>query len=117
MGVGVGPVGVGVDFSPEQRTTVVREYVRRDRLSAVPQQPGFAMVYYHTSIDAGGDVAVAMQIEIGRLKANVNVNLDVNLKARAELGFVVPSYVFDTEIIGGQFAVSMLIPFGKQCHA
>lgn len=30
VGVGVGPVGVGVDFSPEQRT-VVREYVRRER--------------------------------------------------------------------------------------
>ena len=30
VGVGVGPVGVGIDFSPEQRT-IVREYVRRDR--------------------------------------------------------------------------------------
>lgn len=30
VGVGVGPVGVGIDFSPEQRT-VVREYVRRER--------------------------------------------------------------------------------------
>lgn len=30
VGVGVGPVGVGIDFSPEQRT-VVREYVKRER--------------------------------------------------------------------------------------
>ncbi len=30
VGVGVGPVGVGISFSPEQRT-VVREYVQRQR--------------------------------------------------------------------------------------
>jgi hypothetical protein len=30
VGVGVGPVGVGIDFSPEQRT-IVREYVKRER--------------------------------------------------------------------------------------
>jgi hypothetical protein len=30
VGVGAGPVGVGIDFSPEQRT-VVREYVKRER--------------------------------------------------------------------------------------
>ena len=85
-------------------------------LAAVPQQPGFnaAMVYYHTSVDAGGDVAAAKQIEIGRVRANVKVNLNVDLTARADLGFIVPSYVFDTKIFGGQFALSMLIPFGKQ---
>ncbi len=85
-------------------------------LAAVPQQPGFnaAMIYYHTSVDAGKDVAVGKEIEIGRVRANAKINLDVNLKARADLGFVVPSYVFDTRIFGGQFALSMLIPFGKQ---
>ncbi len=30
VGVGVGPIGVGINFSPEQRT-VVREYVKRER--------------------------------------------------------------------------------------
>ncbi|ARQ02599.1 DUF1236 domain-containing protein [Pseudorhodoplanes sinuspersici] len=30
VGVGVGPVGAGIDFSPEQRT-IVREYVKRER--------------------------------------------------------------------------------------
>ncbi len=30
VGVGVGPVGAGITFSPEQRT-VVREYVQRQR--------------------------------------------------------------------------------------
>ena len=37
VGVGVGPVGVGIDFSPEQRT-VVREYVRRDRPATFREQ-------------------------------------------------------------------------------
>ena len=72
------------------------------------------MVYYHTSVNAGGDVAAAKEIEIGRVRANVKVNLNADLTARADLGFVVPSYVFDTKIFGGQFALSMLIPFGKQ---
>ena len=30
VGVGVGPVGVGINFGPEQRT-VIREYVERER--------------------------------------------------------------------------------------
>jgi hypothetical protein len=37
VGVGVGPVGVGIDFSPEQRT-VVREYVKRERPVTIREQ-------------------------------------------------------------------------------
>lgn len=37
VGVGVGPVGVGIDFSPEQRT-VVKEYVKRERPVTIREQ-------------------------------------------------------------------------------
>jgi hypothetical protein len=88
-------------------------------LAATPQQPGFnfASIYYHTSVDASGGLAAAKQIEVGRLnpvKLNLKVNLDVDLKARADLGLFVPGYVFDTKIFGGQFAISMMVPVGKQ---
>ncbi|WP_245303615.1 hypothetical protein [Pseudorhodoplanes sinuspersici] len=62
-------------------------------LAAAPQQPGagFAMIYYHTSVEASGAVAAAKQVEIGRLRANASADLNLNLDGRANLGFFVPS--------------------------
>lgn len=42
-------------------------------LAATPQQPGWtvASIYYHTSVSAGGDVARAREIQIGRIPANL----------------------------------------------
>ena len=48
------------------------------------------------------------------MRPNLNVNLNVDLSARADIGFIVPGYVFDTKVFGGQFAVAMLIGYGKQ---
>jgi hypothetical protein len=38
-------------------------------LAAVPQQPGWSLasIYYHTSVSAGADVALAREIQIGRI--------------------------------------------------
>jgi hypothetical protein len=72
-------------------------------LAATPQQPGFslAIIYYHTSVSAGrGD-------EFVRGGAVV-----AGLDARANLGFVAPSYVFATPVFGAQASVALLIPFG-----
>ena len=54
-------------------------------LAATPQQPGFslALIYYHSSVSAGGDVAfarqvnrgVSMLIPYGRVRANVDATL------------------------------------------
>ena len=84
-------------------------------LAAAPQQPGagFAMIYYHTSVKASGAVAAAKEVEIGRLRANASADLNLNLDGRANLGFFVPSYVFETPIFGGQFAVSMATIVGR----
>jgi len=84
-------------------------------LAAVPGQPGwsFASVYYHTSVNAGGDVAAARQVTIGRLNPTVNVNLNANLDARADLVFLNANYVFATPVLGGQFAFGMTGAFGR----
>jgi hypothetical protein len=86
--------------------------------AAAPLAPGFsaAAIYYHTTVSAGGALAAARQIEIGRLRpvtGNLNVNLDVNLKAKSDMVFFAPQYVFDTKIFGGQFAVGMAAAYGR----
>lgn len=84
-------------------------------LAATPQQPGwgFASVYYHTSVNASGNVAAARQVTINKFSPTVSVNLDADLKGRADLVFLAPSYVFATPVLGGQLAVSMAGAFGR----
>jgi hypothetical protein len=83
-------------------------------LAATPQQAGFsfATIYYHESASAGGDVAFARQVSRGGLTANFTGGLSANLKADADLGVAIPSYVFAQQVLGGQAAVTMLIPTG-----
>jgi hypothetical protein len=84
-------------------------------LAATPQQPGwsFAAIYYHTSVSAGGDVARAREITLGRFNPTVNVNLSLNLAARPDLIFAIPTYVFATPVLGGQASVSLVSAFGR----
>ena len=84
-------------------------------LAATPQQPGFswATIYYHTSVSAGADVAFARQVSRGGITTNFNGNLSANLGADADIGFAIPTYVFATPILGGQAAVALLVPFGR----
>src|SRR6202040_951139 len=85
-------------------------------LAAAPQQPGWALatVYYHTSVSAGGDVARAREFTLGRVPANVTVNANLNLHVNAtgDLGFVIPTYVFATPVLGGQASVSLVSAYG-----
>jgi hypothetical protein len=78
-------------------------------LAATPGTPGWAVasVYYHTSVSAGADVAAAREIQIGRFNPSLNINLNANLHATADLALVVPSYTFATPVLGGQLAVQM----------
>lgn len=84
-------------------------------LAATPQTPGFSLtsMYYHTSVKAGSDVAFARQVSRGNIAVPFTANVNINLKASADLGIVIPSYVFATPVLGGQASVSMLIPFGR----
>jgi hypothetical protein len=67
-------------------------------LAAVPQQtPGWsaALIYCHDSVSAGGDVARAPEIAIGRAPANLTANLNASVNANVDLGLVAP-------VLGGQ---------------
>lgn len=83
-------------------------------LAATPQQPGWsaAAIYYHTSVSAGGDVARAREIEIGRIPANLTATLNANLNANVDLGLLNATYVFATPVLGGQAAASLIGIYG-----
>ena len=78
-------------------------------LAATPQQPGwsFAGIYYHKSVSAGGDVAAARQVTIGKLNPTVNVNLNASLHADADLAWLEAGYTFATPVFGGQLNINM----------
>jgi hypothetical protein len=84
-------------------------------LAATPQQPGFsvASIYYHTTVSAGADVARAREFTIGRIPANLSVNVSANVDARGDLALVIPSYVFATPVLGGQAAVLLIATYGR----
>jgi hypothetical protein len=84
-------------------------------LAAVPSQPGwsFASILYLTDVNAGGQVAAARQVTIGRLSPTVNVNLDASLHARVPANFVNANYVFATPVLGGQLAMGMTGSFAR----
>src|SRR5882672_1486364 len=85
-------------------------------LAATPQQPGWSLatIYYHTSVSAGADVARAREFTLGRVPANatVNANLNLRLNATGDLGFVIPTYVFATPVLGGQASASLVSAYG-----
>jgi hypothetical protein len=84
-------------------------------LAAAPLQPGFSVVniYYHTTVNAGADVAFARQVSRGRLTANFNANLNLNLNADADIGFVMPQYTFATPFLGGQATLGVIAAYGR----
>jgi hypothetical protein len=85
-------------------------------LAAVPAQaPGWSetLVYYHTSVSAGGDVALAREIEIGRIPLNLNATVNANVNANVDLGFAAATYVFATPVLGGQASASLLAAYGS----
>jgi len=83
-------------------------------LAAAPQQPGWSLanVYYHTSVSAGGDVASAREFRIGQVPANLSARLNANVNATGDLGFVIPTYVFATPVLGGQASASLVGAYG-----
>jgi hypothetical protein len=78
-------------------------------LAAAPQVPGWAagIVYYHPSVSAAGNVAAAREVTIGKLNPTINVNLNLSMKASADLVVIDPSYTFATPVFGGQFNINV----------
>jgi hypothetical protein len=84
-------------------------------LAAVPQAPGWSVtsICWHDSVSAGGDVARAREIEIGRIPANLTANLSANLNSNLDLGFLIGTYTFATPVLGGQAAAGLMGVFGS----
>jgi hypothetical protein len=84
-------------------------------LAATPSTPGwsYAAIYYHTSVKAGPDVAFARQVRIGNINVPFSGNVNIDLKARVDLGMGVVTYVFADKIFGAQAAFNLLVPFGR----
>ena len=84
-------------------------------LAAVPGQPGLsgAMIYYHTTVSASGDVAAAREVQIGGSGVTVKANLNASLSAKADLALLVPTYTFATPVFGGQASVSLMGVYGR----
>jgi hypothetical protein len=83
-------------------------------LAAAPQQPGWsvAAINYYTNVSAGGNVALAREFAIRNLPANIQAQINASLHANADIGFVAPSYVFATPVLGGQASVTLLEGYG-----
>src|SRR6476646_4247412 len=85
-------------------------------LSATPQVPGFsfANILYYSQVSAGGNVAFAKQVPLGNINVNFTGNFDANVHGRAEpLYLAAPGYTFATPVLGGQFNITVAIPYGR----
>ena len=71
------------------------------------------MVYYHTTVNAGSNVALARELQIGGSRVAVKANLNANIDANANLFLFGPNYTFATPVLGGQAAVSMMGVYGR----
>ena len=85
-------------------------------LAAVPAQaPGWSITstYYHDSVSAGGDVALAKEFRLGRVPANLSgVSFGGNINANVDLGFLYATYTFATPVLGAQASVTFLGAYG-----
>jgi hypothetical protein len=88
-------------------------------LAATPQQPGWSLaaINYYTNVSGSGNVALSREITIGQFNPAVNASINANVSARADIGFLVPNYVFATPVLGGQAAVSLLAAYGQNSTA
>jgi hypothetical protein len=85
-------------------------------LAAAPLVPGFSFtnILYYAQVSAGGNVAFAKQVAPGNITVNFNGNLNANVRGSAEpLDLAAPAYTFATPVLGGQFNVALLIPYGR----
>jgi hypothetical protein len=83
-------------------------------LAAAPQQPGWSLatINYYTNVSAGGAVALAREFEIRNLPVGIQAQVNASLHASADLGLVIPTYVFATPVLGGQASVSLIQGYG-----
>jgi hypothetical protein len=79
-------------------------------LAAVQLQPGWSVTTfeYYDSVHAGGDVALAREVTIGRFTPRLNVDINASLHSQIDLGALIPSYTFEQRFLGAQVNLSMM---------
>jgi hypothetical protein len=84
-------------------------------LAATPAQPGWSgtVIYYHDSVSAGGDVALAKQFQLGNLTGAVTAAANANINANVNLGLMAATYTFATPVLGAQASASLLGVYGS----
>jgi hypothetical protein len=84
-------------------------------LAAVPATPGWSVaeIFYHDSVSASGNVALAKAIQIGQISGSLNGTVNANVNANVNLGFVAATCVFATPVLGGQASASLLAGYGN----
>jgi hypothetical protein len=84
-------------------------------LAATPLQPGLSVaeIFYHASLFANGSVATARAITIGQFNPTINLALNANLAANANLVIGNATYAFATPVLDGQLAVGMAAVYGR----
>ncbi|HEY1362335.1 MAG TPA: transporter [Xanthobacteraceae bacterium] len=84
-------------------------------LAATPLQPGLTLstTYYHTSVSASGDVALAREFETRRVPVGLAATLSGSVSANIDLALVNAIYTFPTPVLGGQANISLLSIYGR----
>jgi hypothetical protein len=84
-------------------------------LAAAPLQPGWSLAgfEYYDSVRAGGDVALAREVTIGRFTPRLQIDVNASLQSRIDIGALVPSYTFEQRFLGAQASVSMMTLVGS----
>jgi hypothetical protein len=85
-------------------------------LAATPAEaPGFSMTsfYYHDSVSAGGDVALAREFELRNVPVNLTATASANVNANLDIGFLVGTYTFATPVLGAQVSVALMGAYGS----
>jgi hypothetical protein len=86
-------------------------------LAAVPTGPGFGLdtFFYDTNVNAGADVAIAREFQIGRLNPTLTLTAAASVHANFGFEWINPVYAFATPILGGQLSVGAgtLVGYGS----
>src|SRR5262249_14701357 len=84
-------------------------------LAATPEQPVGPLTksFYHPAVPPAGLAAPARDITPGIFPPNLPGGLTASIDANADLGLVIPSYVFATPVLGGQASVSLIGIYGR----
>jgi hypothetical protein len=84
-------------------------------LAAASVQPGWSVtaMEYLDSVRAGGDVALAREVQIGRFTPRLNVDINASLHSRIDIGLLLPSYTFEQRFLGAQATVAMMTLVGN----